>query len=397
TQGAQVVTGNNPADTRVSVLLPAALAVGESFAVTFRVQIKEPLSPSVTTVRNQALVTGDNIVPTLSDDPDTPAPGDPTVTSVSGLPKVDLSKSDALLIDADEDGFPSPGDTLVYELVLTNRGGQTAMDIELIDSLDENTVLVAGSVQTSQGAVRQGNGPGDTNVQIAVGNLARNATATFSFQATITDPLPAGVATVSNQARVTGSNFSPVLSDDPATDALDDPTVTAVTAAPLLLVSKRDFLYDDADGDDQVGPGDTLFYMIQVNNIGNTTAASVLLTDTPDLQTTLLASKVQVSQGQVVSGNSAGDRVLQVRLDEIPPGAIVNIGFQVRVNATATEPLVNQATTQFTNPNDATRTVITALSDDPDTATSSDPTVTQIKDGQPAGGLLELLLPLVLR
>jgi uncharacterized repeat protein (TIGR01451 family) len=397
TGGAQVVTGNNPGDTRVKVTLPAPLAVGASFVVTFRVQIKEPLPPNVTTVSNQALVTGDNILPTLSDDPDTPAPGDPTITPVLGLPNVLLSKSDVLVVDADGDGFPSPGDTLAYELVLTNRGGQVATGIELTDRVDANTSLVVGSVQASQGEVLEGNMPGDTGVRIVVGNLERDATATFSFQVVIADPLPAGIVTVSNQARVTGSNFAPVLSDDPSTDARNDATVTAVTAAPLLVVSKRDFLYDDADGDDEVGPGDTVFYMIQVQNIGNTAAANVLVTDTPDEQTTLLAGRVQVTHGEVVSGNSLTDTTVQVRLDELPSNTTASIGFLVKVKPTAGNSLLNQATTQFTNPNDAAQSVITVLSDDPDTPVVGDPTVTPVKRLQAISGLLELLLPLVLR
>ena len=52
--------------------------------------------------------------------------GDPTVTTVSARPKVDMFKNDSLLTDADDDGVPSPGDTLAYNIEVVSKGSQNA-------------------------------------------------------------------------------------------------------------------------------------------------------------------------------------------------------------------------------------------------------------------------------
>ncbi|MCL4860529.1 MAG: DUF11 domain-containing protein [Caldilineaceae bacterium] len=392
---AQVVTGNNTGDTKVRVALNSPLAVGDAVAVTFRVRVNAPLPLDVTELRNQALVTGSNVAPTPSDDPATPAPGDATVTPVTALPKVALFKRASLLVDADDDGVPSPGDSLVYHLSILNRGNQEAIDLVLTDTPDPNTSLVTGSVQRSQGAVIMGNGPGDERVEIALGAMAPGAAATVTFQVMIGDPLPQGVFQVSNQATVSGANIDDTLSDDPTTDAVGDATRTTVTATPVLLVTKRDFLFVDADGDDEAGPGDTLLYNVRIVNQGNAAAADVRFIDAPDPQTALEPNSILVipAAGEVVTGNSRDDQQIEIELGEIPPNGVVNIGFRVTVLPGAAVMAVNQATVEYVNPNELGARVNTVRSDDPDTDTPNDPTTTPLMGVETPNR--PLLLPLI--
>jgi large repetitive protein len=393
--GATVLAGNSAGDTRVQVALTEPLNVGSALVVSFRVTINTPLVNGVSEISNQAVVDGTNVTATLSDDPETQAVGDPTITLIARTPRIDLFKNDSLLVDADNNGIPSPGDTLAYQLTLINSGNQEAAEIVLTDQVDPNTTLVVGSVQSGQGEILQGNNPGDTRVQVALGVAPADATTTLSFQVRIVNPLPSGVNSVANQATASGANFAPVQSDDPTTAAVDDATVTTVTATPVLVVSKRDYLFTDADGDDEVGPGDMLLYSIQIINNGNVAATNVLLTDTPDPRTTLHAGKVQVSQGMVVTGNSSGDQMVEVNLGTIPPKATVNVGLRVVIGGTAALAVTNQATVEYLNPNDATGVTLIARSDDPDSAAIEDATVTPLKGALTQSGTLHL--PLLFR
>jgi uncharacterized repeat protein (TIGR01451 family) len=77
-----VAAGNSPGDSIPRVLIPS-LAPGATATITFDVQARAGLV-GVTKVSSQASADGDNFQTTKSDDPDTPAPMDPTDTPVGG-------------------------------------------------------------------------------------------------------------------------------------------------------------------------------------------------------------------------------------------------------------------------------------------------------------------------
>ncbi|MBC8096167.1 MAG: hypothetical protein H7Y43_10170 [Akkermansiaceae bacterium] len=72
-------------------------------------------------------------------------------------------------------------------------------------------------------------------VNLPIGNLAPGESITLTFDVTLTNPFPAGVITITNQGILTGSNFSPVNSDDPQTVASGDATITLVDVPPTVL------------------------------------------------------------------------------------------------------------------------------------------------------------------
>jgi uncharacterized repeat protein (TIGR01451 family) len=77
-----VAAGNFPGDSIPRVLIPS-LAPGATATITFDGQARAGLV-GVTKVSSQASADGDNFQTTKSDDPDTPAPADPTDTPVGG-------------------------------------------------------------------------------------------------------------------------------------------------------------------------------------------------------------------------------------------------------------------------------------------------------------------------
>lgn len=146
---------------------------------------------------------------------------------------LEAEKTDGLFLDGDGNGIPSPGDTLLYEVIIVNSGNAAVTGVTFNDSPDPNTTLVVGSVQTSEGTVTRGNNPGDTTVAVDIGIIAGGgASVTISFQVTISDPLPYRVTQVANQGIISSNELTDEPTDDPDTGPDDDPTVTPVTVPP---------------------------------------------------------------------------------------------------------------------------------------------------------------------
>ena len=231
------------------------------------------------------------------------------------------------------DGVPSPGDTLLYQLEFINSGNSGVPNVSVTDTPDANTTLVAGSVQASQGTITSGNNPGDTSVAVAIGTIPGRGGRVFgSFLVTINNPLPPGVTQVSNQSRGLVSGVPVSVSDDPSTAAPNDATVTQVTAAPAGTITKTATLLVDADGDGVPSAGDTLLYLFDFTNTGNTAFTGITAVDTPDSNTTLVAGSVQISRGTITSGNSPGDTEVAIDIGTIAVGERLTASFQVTIH-----------------------------------------------------------------
>ena len=72
------------------------------------------------------------------------------------------------------------------------------------------------------------------NVSVNIGTLPAGKTVRVKYQITVNNPLPGGIGSITNQGTVSGSNFSTVVTDDPATGTIGDPTVTTISVPPLL-------------------------------------------------------------------------------------------------------------------------------------------------------------------
>lgn len=81
---------------------------------------------------------------------------------------ISATKTDALLVDVDNDNQADPGDTLRYTVVVQNSGDMAAEGAAFSDTIDANTTLVAGSVKTTP--IARNDGPYSTvgNVQLTV-------------------------------------------------------------------------------------------------------------------------------------------------------------------------------------------------------------------------------------
>ncbi len=97
TTAGTIVSGNNAGDTTVSVQIPTLAGLGGSVTITYQTRVN-PVIGSVDIV-NQGTVTGGNFPSTVTDDPSTPAPNDPTTIFAFGpQPAPALGMSGLLLL-----------------------------------------------------------------------------------------------------------------------------------------------------------------------------------------------------------------------------------------------------------------------------------------------------------
>ncbi|UCH50382.1 MAG: DUF11 domain-containing protein, partial [Chloroflexota bacterium] len=239
--------------------------------------------------------------------------GEPLIASSicanAGAPQVEAYKRDSLTVDADSNGVPSPGDTIEYTITINNGGNEVAQNVVFTDTPDANTSLVVGSVNIAECAgclVTSGNDPGDVNVGVNVGELAPQESVTIYFSVIIQTGCFTSIA---NQGTVSGTNFANVLTDDPDTPAVDDPTITPVTKVPPEVTITK-FGPEDAVVDSNITYTGTL------SNVSNATAYNAVLVD-------YLPDGVSfVSSSHTAVYNSVANTVTWA-LGDFPPGASI--------------------------------------------------------------------------
>jgi uncharacterized repeat protein (TIGR01451 family) len=218
----------------------ALAQLGGSVTITIHATIKPGTAGA--TVTNQGTIAfdadgnGTNEASAVTDNPATAAPNDPT-SFVVGAPAIAATNVDSLVVDQNGNGQVNPGDRLKYTIIVTNSGSTAATGVTFSSgALGSNTQLVVGSVTTSQGSVTSGNTTGNTTVGVSIGAIPAGGSVTITFRAQIANPLPNGVTQVANQGTIAGSNFASVLTNDPATSAPNDATITPVVNLKALYL-----------------------------------------------------------------------------------------------------------------------------------------------------------------
>ena len=137
----------------------------------------------------------------------------------------------------DLNGAPlEPAETIRYAITLNNSGTGAANGVVITDTIPTlNATFVIGSETIVPNTLTVSEAAGV--ISSNVGSVEAGTSVTITFDMLISDPLPTGSA-VTNQASVAvDDGYGPLVSDNPATGAANDPT-TIVTAST-----------DDVDGD----------------------------------------------------------------------------------------------------------------------------------------------------
>lgn len=245
-------------------------------------------------------------------------PGDgaqPTVFDAGiSAPRLDVQKRWSLDGDADNNGFPSKGDSLRYAVSVTNSGDITATNVRLSDpaptctpSASPCTSLIGGSVAASPGVVLAEGPP----LSVNIGSLAPGQTATVSWRVTAAAE---NGNVIANQASVTAANVTggPTLSDNdgvpgnginPTLTPLDDGTTGL--AAPSNLAKALYATNQAGSTGSSVLIGEIATWRVSINvPPGNT--RSLTLTDTLPAHLALVAGsgKLLYTSGSALSASA---------------------------------------------------------------------------------------------
>ncbi len=281
-----------------------------------------------------------------------------------------------LLTDADGNGKASPGDTLRYTVLITDREdaiqtGATNVDFTL--GAGQDTTLIPGTVTTSAGTVNTGNGGTDKTIAVHTDTMDDGQELTIEFDTKVNATISAGVTKIISQGMIKSASLS-IPTDDPDTVAAADATTIAVAAAPVIGVTMSDALGTDVNGDGVLNPGDSIVYTVKVNNTGNQSADALVFAAAIDSHTNLITDSVRTNAGKVVTGNAPNDTTVLVQLNTLAAGGVTTLTFEVQLPATAVRPEsgVISAAGVLTFGESMLAT------DDPDTTAPLDPTRTEV-------------------
>jgi gliding motility-associated-like protein/uncharacterized repeat protein (TIGR01451 family) len=248
-----------------------------SFVITQQAIDAGGVSNTVTVVASSPGKTNDIFdISDDGDDTDGNTENDPTITRITTITpssSIVLTKA-ASISDTNGDGTIGLDDTITYTLVATNTGNDALSGVTIADTLSD----LAGNALTltSQPTFISAN-LGSIEGSLQVGEQATyRATFTVNNQA-----MNAGG--VSNTATVTAQGTSGTVtdtSDDPSTNTPNDPTMTrltTVTPQSSIEVTKTATVTDNGNG--TTGLGDTITFLITVENTGNTPLSGVVVND----------------------------------------------------------------------------------------------------------------------
>jgi uncharacterized repeat protein (TIGR01451 family) len=275
---------------------------GTPVELRFRARVRADLADQAI-VSNQAFVSAQDLAPVPTDDPATATADDPTNFVVSNAGRLgDRSKT---VVDING-GNLEPGDQVQYLITLSNDGIQTLAAGVITDQVPQALRdVVVGPGGSLSGDV----------VTWQVPALAAGESTSVSFLAFVRDDVEPGTL-VSNQATITLEDGQVLVTDDPAVDGTDDPTVVVVGASPDFSTSTLEVFAPD---DTFVQPGDRLEYRLRVVNtgIGSGVGVTVVVQYDPGLLIDL-----EVPEGVLVA-----DGLIQFDIIGIAPGESVEFTF----------------------------------------------------------------------
>ncbi len=210
-----------------------------------------------------------------------------------------------------------------------------------------------------------------------LGTLNSGQVVVISFEVMPDSPppsWPAGIDDVCNQGKVSGSNFTDVLTNDPDTAAVSEPTCTPIDVSPDLRIVKD-------DGGISVRRAQTIPYSLTYSNNGSQDATGVTIQETVPANTSFNAgastagwvctpnnnagSTCALLIGSVVGSGGGGNAIFAVTVNNATPNSVTQINNTAVISddgANGTDP----------NPADNSESEITPLIPRPDLSLTKD-------------------------
>ncbi|MEK7705575.1 MAG: hypothetical protein AAB426_11500 [Myxococcota bacterium] len=333
-----------------SVPALALMLPGDEATLVFEARLASDVPPG-TRVSNQATVQAPELpAPEVSDDPATSSVIDDATEVTVHYPRLVLVKSVTDLSGGDV----IPGDTLHFNLAVTNDGDLAASGVSVRDALDPSLELIEAPGASVAGRV----------LTWDLGALATGATWTVGVTAKVMEAATHGLV-IANQAFARAGGLAEVPSDWPSTSEVGDPVLVQVVARPDLSGSEKTVTQGAGEGG-SVAPGTLLTYRIVVPNSGRGPAHHVQVRDRLDG----LLELVAMPPGAWVDGDT-----VVWDITELAVGQSAELSLDVRVRQEADDgvSLANQAAVT------ANEVSVVVLTDAPTTGAVDDPTVLRVR------------------
>lgn len=336
--------GAGPGTTCVHAI--SQLNAGQAGSVTFVVKVNDALPANTTLIENVARI------------------GGPQLVQDTGTENTELSAAPDLTISLDDDDTTvAPGGVVRYQVSYLNVGNQGATNVVITKDIPTYTTFHAAASSSGWVCTTE-------RCTYTVGRLASGAGGDITFALKLARPLPAGVATIVNSAQIAddgmnGADATPANNSTQETTPIEDPAT--------LVATKRATLAIDANQDGEFSPGDTIEYVVTLQNQRGIGVRNVQFSDSLDASLSLL-SGTTTSQGTVGVGSAPGDPQIQVNVGTMAGDSTVVIRFRTGIRQplpASVESVSNQGIVE-------SRELALIRTDDPDTPTLGDPTETPI-------------------
>ncbi len=252
-------------------------------------------------------------------DPTGASTGSPAIDVGTGIPNIaaiELKKISEVTQDANGDGLPNIGETLLYSIDVTNTGFVPLNPWTVVDNLDtsflayvENTTTVNPNDGSGAVAVADnggGNTPfplddagGEVPTPITAFILASGSTATIQYQVTVIDT-PAAPDEICNTGSITVG-----------TDTSSDEDCQVPSSNNSGAIGDRIWLDEDGDGEQDAGE----------DGIPNIVVELLADTNDDNIPDTVVATTTTDANGEYLFDNLVGGPYTVRVVDEsIPPG-----------------------------------------------------------------------------
>ena len=258
------------------------IKVGEIATYTALYVIKQP-AIDAGGVKNFAEITisspgqTDNLI-VVSDDPNTNLIDDPTITTISVSPSLEVTKT-ASVTDNNSNGLTDQGDQIVYTISIVNNGELTLTNVNLTDSLtdgDGNQLnltngpyFISSSLgsNTTLGTIKVGEILTYEALYIIQGNTISSGSIINSIFVSANSP-----------GNINDVNDVSDDGDDSDGNSEDDPTIVDITSEASINVTKSSQIVQN-DDNNLNNVGDVIIYTIDIENTGTSTLTDISLVD----------------------------------------------------------------------------------------------------------------------
>ena len=248
-----------------------------------------------------------------------------------------VQQSDLALTKSVDDATPNEGDTVIYALLLTNNGPQTATSVQVHDLLPSGVTLTGANL--SQGSYSSASGIW------SVGTLAMNTNATLALQVLINN------GTAGNSI----TNTAVILSADQT-----DVSSGNNTSRSVLVVQSADVEILKEVDNATPAVGNQVVYVVTATNHGPDTVSGLEIVDVLPVGLTLLSSNLTQGTYNSTNGLWSVGSILASTGATLTLTATVNAGTEnTSITNTARKSAAVQADPVSTN---NTGTVVIAIS-----------------------------------